>query len=63
MLIEERSHNIARGFLAPVAANPHGGRSAAQAKRLIANVLDGEAVDIRNLPELAESPEPSASGD
>ena len=66
MLIEERSHSIARGFLAPVAANPHGGRSAAQAKRLIAliaNVPDGEAVDIRNLPELVETPEVSASGE
>lgn len=66
MLIEEGSHSIARGFLAPVAANPHGGGASAQAKRLlalIANVADGEAVDIRNLPELAESPEVTASGD
>ncbi len=66
MLIDEGSHSIARGFLAPVAANPHGGGASAQAKRLlalIANVADGEAVDIRNLPELAETPEVTASGD
>lgn len=66
MLIKEGSHSIARGFLASVAANPHGGRAAAQAKRLIAliaNVPDGEAVDFRNLPELVETPEVSASGD
>ncbi len=66
MLIDEGKHSIARAFLAPVAANPHGGEAAAQAKRLlalIANVADGEAVDIRNLPELVETPEVSASGD
>jgi len=30
---------------------------------LIADVADGEAVDIRNLPELVETPEVTASGD
>lgn len=62
----ERSHSIARDFLAPVAANPHGGGAAAQAKRLlalIADVADNEAVDIRNLPKLVETPEVTASGD
>ncbi len=66
MLIEERKHSIAREFLAPVAANPHGGGAAAQAKLLLAaikDVPDGEAVDISNLPEPVETPEVTASGD
>lgn len=66
MLIGEGSHSIARAFLAPVAANPHGGGAAAQAKRLLAaikDVPDGEEVDITNLPEPVELPEVTASGD
>lgn len=66
MLIEEHNHSIARAFLAPVAANPHGGGAAAKAKLLLAaikDVPDGEAVDISNLPEPVETPEVTASGD
>lgn len=66
MLIDERKHGIARTFLGPVAANPHGGGAAAQAKlllTLIKDVPDGEKVDIRNLHELVETPEVTASGD
>lgn len=49
MLIGERKYDLARFFLAPIAANPHGGRGAAHAKRLL-DVLgttpDGEKIDI-----------------
>lgn len=35
MLIQEGSHSTARTFLAPVAANPHGGPAAAAARQLV----------------------------
>ena len=60
MLIGEGKHSIARGFLAPVAANPHGGGQAGQAKRLIAliaDVPDGSPVDAFNLPEEVDTPD------
>jgi len=66
MLIGERKNAIARDFLAPLAANPHGGRFAAQAKRLIAllaDVPDGTPVNIRNLPEEVETPDLSDAVD
>ena len=60
MLIGEANHGVARLFLQPLAASPHGGRNANQAKRLlamIADVADGTAVNIRNLPEEVETPD------
>ncbi|MFO6445660.1 hypothetical protein ACLBKU_00810 [Erythrobacter sp. NE805] len=65
MLIGEGKLEIARIFLAPVAANPHGGGAAARAKQLIAAIADkpdGEKVDLRNLPEPVETPEVAVSG-
>ncbi|HSJ79113.1 MAG TPA: hypothetical protein VK913_10315, partial [Erythrobacter sp.] len=65
MLIGEGKHSIARDFLAPVAANPHGGSAAGRAKlllTLIADKTDGEAVSIRNLPETVETPDVTAAG-
>lgn len=65
MLIEERKHAIARAFLAPVAANPHGGPAAAAARQLmglIANLPEGAEVNLRNLPAPAEEPEVAAAG-
>ena len=38
MLIREGKHILARGFLRPVAFNPHGGGMAERAKRLIARI-------------------------
>ncbi len=60
MLIGEANHGVARLFLQPLAASPHGGRNANQAKRLLAminGVADGTAVDISNLPEEVETPD------
>lgn len=60
MLIGEGKHAIARSFLKPVAASPHGGGAAARAKQLLAAIADradGENVDLRNLPEPVETPE------
>jgi tetratricopeptide (TPR) repeat protein len=65
MLITEGKHSIARDFLAPVAANPHGGGAAGRAKllmTLIADKADGEAVDVSNLPEPVETPDVTAAG-
>ena len=65
MLIEEGKHSIARDFLAPVAANPHGGGAAARAKLLmtvIADKADGETVNLRDLPEPVETPDVTAAG-
>lgn len=52
MLIGEGKHAIARTFLAPVAANPHGGGAAARAKLLIAlleKAPEGEAIGLEDL--------------
>lgn len=49
MLIKEGKFAIARTFLAPVAANPHGGGAAEQAKKLIATLAEsteGMTVDL-----------------
>ncbi len=65
MLIDEGKHSIARDFLAPVAANPHGGGAAARAKllmALIADKADGETVNLRDLPEPVETPDVTAAG-
>ena len=64
MLIAEGKHAIARNFLAPVAANPHGGGAALQARQLmamLADVPDGTPVDISNLPEPVETPDLTAA--
>lgn len=65
MLISEGKHAIARDFLEPVAANPHGGGAAARAKlllTLIATKADGEEVNLRNLPEPVDTPDVTAAG-
>ncbi|MCZ8370399.1 MAG: hypothetical protein O9293_10610 [Porphyrobacter sp.] len=65
MLIGEGKMQIARSFLAPVAANPHGGWAAERAKQLIAAIADapeGMPLDISNLPEPVEVPEVSLPG-
>lgn len=57
MLLGEGNIAIARRFLAPVAANPHGGQTAAKAKQLIAAIADapeGKPFDLRNLPDPVE---------
>lgn len=65
MLAKEGKIELARIFLDPVAANPHGGRAAARAKQLVAALADapeGVAFDLRSLPPLAEVPEVAATG-
>lgn len=64
MLIQEGSHSIARAFLAPVAANPHGGPAAAAARQLVGlieGVADGTDVDMRKLREAGKEREPEAA--
>lgn len=65
MLIGEGKHSIARDFLAPVAANPHGGGAAARAKLLIAFIADkadGDRVNLRNLREPVQTPDVGDAG-
>lgn len=60
MLAGEGKITIARGFIAPVAANPHGGVAAARAKQLIAAMADAPddvPLDLTTLPEPVEVPE------
>lgn len=60
MLMGEGKNSIARSFLAPLAASPHGGGLAAKAKQLIAviaKVPDGTTIDLRNLPEPDDAPD------
>lgn len=58
MLIKEGKLDIARGFLLPVAANPHGGGAAERAKQILA-LLDkappGEAIKLGDLPDEGQS--------
>lgn len=64
MLIGEGKHAIARDFLAPVAADPHGSGPSRKARQLIAaisDVPDGTPVDIANLPDPVETPDLSAA--
>ena len=66
MLASEGKIDFARLLLAPVAANPHGGRTAARAKQLmaaIADAPDGTPVELGNLPEPVDVPEVELSGD
>jgi hypothetical protein len=66
MLLTEGKIAFARAILAPVAANPHGGRAAARAKRLIAAMADapeGTPLNLGKLPEPVEEPEVEAPGD
>lgn len=66
MMIGEGQNALAREFLAPLAADPHGSPGSKRAKRLIAavnNVPDGTLVDIRNLPEEVETPDLSGATD
>lgn len=60
MLVSEGKIAIARQFLAPVAANPHGGSAAARARQLIAAIADapeGAPLEIGHLPEPIELPD------
>jgi hypothetical protein len=60
MLLGEGKITIARSFLGPVAANPHGGRAAAKAKQLLAAMADapdGTPLALGNLPDPVEVPE------
>lgn len=66
MLIGEGKNSIATTFLAPLAANPHGGGLAAKARQLmavIADVPDGTVTDLRNLPDPVETPDLSDVAD
>jgi tetratricopeptide (TPR) repeat protein len=65
MLAGEGKIQIARMFLAPVAANPHGGWTATRAKQLMAAMADapeGVPVDLTTLPEPVEVPEVAVAG-
>lgn len=65
MLLGEGKISIARTFLAPVAANPHGGWTAAKAKQLIAAIADaseGTPLQLGNLPDPVEVPEVELAG-
>jgi tetratricopeptide (TPR) repeat protein len=65
MLVREGKNAIAGKFLAPLAANPHGGGLAKRAKRLIAmvdGVADGTIVDVSNLTDEVETPDLSGAG-
>jgi tetratricopeptide (TPR) repeat protein len=60
MLASEGKIEIARSFLAPVAANPHGGWTATRAKQLIAALADAPEdvpLDLSTLPEPVEVPD------
>lgn len=65
MLASEGKIALARGFMAPVAASPHGGKAAARAKQLI-GALSGApeevAVDLSTLPEPVDVPEVAMAG-
>lgn len=66
MLLREGKIAFARSILAPVAANPHGGRAATRAKQLIAAMTDapeGTPLELGNLPDLVETPEMEAVAD
>lgn len=66
MMIGEGQNSLARAFLAPLAADPHGSPAAKRARRLIAavtGVADGTIVDISNLPEEVETPDLSKAAD
>lgn len=66
MLIGEGKNSIASSFLAPVAANPHGGGLAAKARQLmgvLADVPDGTITDVRNLPDPVDTPDLSDAAD
>lgn len=66
MLVGEGKIAIARQFLAPVAANPHGGPAAARARQLIAAIADapeGTPREIGNLPEPVKLPDLSLAED
>lgn len=66
MLIKEGKLEIARDLLAPVAANPHGGGAAEQAKQMLA-LLDktppGSAVTIDDLADEDDAPAASGAGE
>jgi tetratricopeptide (TPR) repeat protein len=58
MLITEGKHSIARDFLGPVAADPHGGGAAGRAKQLmalIASAAEGEAIGMAALRQVNEN--------
>lgn len=66
MLISEGKLAIAREFLAPVAANPHGGGAADRARQLIAYMADvpeGTELDVSALPEPVATPDLSGAGE
>lgn len=66
MLLGEGKITIARTFLAPVAANPHGGWAAAKAKQLLAAIADapeGAALELGDLPDPVEVPDVALSGE
>lgn len=64
MLAGEGKIEIARRFLAPVAANPHGGPGAARARQLIAAIADAPEdtpIELHSLPEPVDVPEVAAA--
>ncbi|WP_206073180.1 hypothetical protein [Erythrobacter colymbi] len=71
MLIGEGKHAIARDFLAPLAASPHGGGAAERAKllmKLIAAAKEGESLDLAEAVRGADAaadaaPEDGAEGE
>ena len=66
MMIAEGQNALAREFLAPLAADPHGSPESKHAKQLIAvvtGVPDGTLIDIRNLTEEVELPDLSDADD
>ncbi len=66
MLIGEAKNAIAREFLAPLAADPHGSPAAKRARQLIAavtSVPDGTVVDVSTLPEEVETPDLSGAAE
>lgn len=65
MLLGEGNIAFARSILAPVAANPHGGGTAAKAKQLIAaseNAPEGTPLDLSNLADPVDVPEVALPG-
>jgi tetratricopeptide (TPR) repeat protein len=66
MMIGEGQNALAREFLAPLAADPHGSPAARRARQLIAavtSVPDGTIVDISTLPEEVETPDLSGAAE
>lgn len=63
MLIQEGKFDIARDFLGPVAANPHGGGAAERAKKMLALLAKAPPGAAIKIDDLADEDDASAAPD